>query len=111
MENEKKIPVESLEFDERANEDGYFAIKEHELLENMKLEFHKADGARRAARMATCPKCSGSLEGYQIMGCELERCENCKGIWLENGQLAAILREQARGPFGRFLDRCFNGAR
>jgi Zn-finger nucleic acid-binding protein len=108
MENEKNLLVESLKFDERANEDGYFAIKEHELIEEMKLEFHKAEAARRAAQMATCPKCSGTFEKYEFMGFILERCVNCEGMWLKKGELAEILKRQARGPLGLFLDRCFS---
>ena len=34
--------VISENFAERAHEDGYFAAKEHELIDNMRLEFHKA---------------------------------------------------------------------
>jgi hypothetical protein len=108
MENEKKLLIESLNFDERANEDGYFAIKEHELIEEMKLEFHKAEAARRATQMATCPKCSGTFEKYEFMGFNLERCGSCEGLWLEKGELAGILRQQARGPLALFLDRCFS---
>jgi protein-arginine kinase activator protein McsA len=108
MENEKNLLVESLEFDERTNEDGYFAAKEHELIEEMKLEFHKSEATRRAAQMATCPKCSGTFEKYEFMGFNLDRCGNCEGIWLKKGELAGILRQQARGPLGVFLDRCFS---
>jgi hypothetical protein len=107
MENEKNFWVESLKFDERATEDGYFATKEHELIEEMKLEFHKAEVARRAAQMATCPKCSGTFEKYEFRGFILERCRNCEGIWLKKSELTGILRQQARGPLGIFLDRCF----
>jgi Zn-finger nucleic acid-binding protein len=106
MENEKKL-VDSLKFDERANEDGYFAAKEHELIDEMKLEFHKAEAARRAAQTLICPKCSGTFEKYEFMGFSLDRCGNCEGIWLNKGELAGILRQHARGPLGRLLDRCF----
>jgi Zn-finger nucleic acid-binding protein len=108
MENEKNTLVESLNFDERANEDGYFAAKEHELIEEMKFEFHKVEAARREAQMASCPKCSGTFEKYEFMGFVLERCGNCEGIWLQKGELAGILRQQARGPLGIFLQRCFS---
>jgi Zn-finger nucleic acid-binding protein len=40
-------------------------------------------------------------------GFALDRCASCEGIWLEKGQLAAILRQAARGPLGAFCDRCF----
>ena len=105
MKNETKRPEEP--FDERANEDGYFAAREHELIEDMRLEFHKIQAARREAEMATCPKCSGKLQKYPILGCLVERCESCEGLWLNKGELDAILRQQSRGPLAVFLDRCF----
>ena len=53
MKSETKRPEEK--FDERANEDSYFAAKEHELIENMRIEFHKVQAAQRDAAMAICP--------------------------------------------------------
>ena len=108
MENEKDRLVEKLNFNERANEDGYFAAKEHELIEGLKTEFHKRETDRREAAMASCPKCAGKFKVYRFMGIDIERCENCEGIWLQKGKLAGILRQQARGPLGVFLDRCFS---
>jgi Zn-finger nucleic acid-binding protein len=40
-------------------------------------------------------------------GFALDRCASCEGIWLEKGQLAAILTQAVRGPLGAFRDRCF----
>jgi Zn-finger nucleic acid-binding protein len=74
----------------------------------MKTEFRGVQAARRKAQMATCPKCSGQFAKYRFMGFELERCETCEGIWLNKGELQGILRQQARGPLGVFLDRCFS---
>jgi len=73
----------------------------------MRLEFHKARAARREAEMATCPKCSGKFKKHPLLGCLVDRCENCEGIWLNKGELDRILRQQARGPLALFLDRCF----
>jgi len=95
------------QYDEHANEDGYFANKEHELIEDMRLEFHKAQAACREAAMATCPKCSGKFQKHPFLGLSLDRCESCQGIWREKGDLEGILRQQARGPLALFLDRCF----
>ena len=105
MKNEANRPGEK--FDEHANEDTYFARKEHELIEELKSEFHMAEAARREAMMMICPKCSGTFAKYRFLGFDLDRCENCEGIWLNKGELAGILRQQARGPLGVFLDRCF----
>ena len=110
MKNEPKRPGDSPEFDEHANEDSYFALKEHQLLEEMKIEFHRARAARREVQMATCPKCLGRFQEYPFMGFILDRCENCQGIWLKKGELDGILRQHGRGPLGAFLDRCFSKA-
>ena len=107
MKSETNRPGEEPQFDERANEDSYFAVKEHELVNDMKTEHRKVEAARREAQMASCPKCSGKFAQYRFMGFDLERCEKCEGIWLNKGELAGILRQQARGPIGAFLDRCF----
>ncbi len=108
MKSATRRPGDEPQFDEHANEDSYFTAKEHELVEDMKFEFHKAEADRREAQMATCPKCSGQFAKYRFMGFDLERCENCEGIWLNKGELAGILRQQGRGPLGVFLDRCFS---
>ena len=105
MKNETNRPGEP--FDAHANEDSYFAVQEHELIEQMKSEHHKAEAAKRQALMATCPKCSGKLGEYTVKGFVVERCESCEGIWLNKGELAEILRRQAAGPLGAFIERCF----
>lgn len=107
MENDKDRSGEKLKYDERANEDRYFAVKEHELIEGMKAEFQKVELGRREGQIVNCPKCPGKLEGYKFMDFVLDRCENCEGVWLDKGELEGLLRKAARGPLGAFLDRCF----
>jgi len=105
MKNEPHRPAEP--FDQRANEDSYFAVQEHELIEQMKSEHQRVEAARREARLAICPKCSGKLAKYTVKGFVAERCESCEGTWLNKGALAEILRRQAVGPLGTFIERCF----
>ena len=107
MENDKDRFGEKVKFDERANEDSYFAVKEHELIGRMKAEFQKVEAARREGQIVNCPKCPGKLESYKFMDFVLDRCENCEGIWLDKGELEGILRKAVRGTLGAFLDRCF----
>jgi hypothetical protein len=94
-------------FDTHANEDSYFAVQEHALIEQMKIEHLKTEAAKRQALMMICPKCSGQLAKYTVKGFVVERCESCEGIWLNKGELAEILRRQAAGPLGAFIERCF----
>ncbi|HXV79135.1 MAG TPA: zf-TFIIB domain-containing protein [Candidatus Binatia bacterium] len=107
MENDEDRLEEKRKFDERANEDSYFAMKEHELIEGMKAEFQRVEAARREGQVVNCPKCPGKLERYKFMDFVLDRCESCEGIWLDKSGLKGILRKAARGPLGAFLDRCF----
>lgn len=106
MKSETNRPEEK--FDERANEDSYFAAKEFDLIEAMRAEFQKAEITKRAGRILNCPKCPGKFASYKFMEFVLDRCDNCAGIWLDNGELEGILRSAARGPLGAFLDRCFS---
>ena len=105
--NQKERFGEKVAFDERAHEDTYFAVKEHELIEKMKADFQKLEAARREGQIVNCPKCPGKLERYEFMGFILDRCASCEGVWLDKGELAGIVRRAARGPLGAFLDRCF----
>jgi hypothetical protein len=107
MKSQKNRFGENVEFDERANEEGYFALKEHERLQEMKAEFQKAEEARRETLALCCPKCPGKLERYSFMEFILERCESCEGIWLLKDQLHGILRKATRGRLGGFFDRYF----
>jgi hypothetical protein len=102
-------PKESLpeEFAERASEDFYFAARDRELIEEMKAEFQKVEAASRAGRILSCPKCPGKLESYKFMEFVLARCDSCEGIWLDKGELDAVLRNAARGPLGAFFARYF----
>ena len=107
MKNEKDRFGAKVKFDERANEDNYFAMKEYELIEGMKAEFQRIEAARREGQLVNCPKCPGKLGNYSFMGFVLDRCDSCEGIWLDKGELKGILRKATRGPLGAFLDRCF----
>ncbi len=104
MENEKDRSGKNNEFAERGAEDFYFAARDRELLEELK----DAVSAAREQRAQICPKCAGNFERYKFMELVLDRCRECKGTWLNNGQLDLIVKKAARGPLGVFLDRCFS---
>jgi Zn-finger nucleic acid-binding protein len=99
---------QNVEFDERANEDRYFALKERERVDEMKIDFKNAEAATREAQVGSCPMCAIKLEKFGFMGFALLRCDSCQGIWLKPAELRGIMRKAARGPLGAFLDRCFS---
>jgi hypothetical protein len=54
MKNQNRFG-ENAEFDERANEDRYFALKEHERIDEMKVDFKNAEAARHERQVVTVP--------------------------------------------------------
>ena len=59
----------------------------------------------RTAQM-TCPKCSGAMRAYDRNGITIERCTECRGVFLDRGELDRLIdaegaaygeREPARG--------------
>lgn len=71
-----------------SDEDKYFAQREQEILEDLK--------DARAARAATerhcpCAGCGGAvLERVQHDNVEIDTCPNCKGVWLDAGELELL---------------------
>lgn len=59
MKNHQDRVGEKPAFVERANEDIYFAAKEHDLIERIKAEFHKVEAAGRT------PVCGPRNESFQ----------------------------------------------
>ena len=39
-----------------------------------------------------CPKCHGSMRTYNRNGVQIEQCENCRGIFLDYGELETLSR-------------------
>jgi len=101
MENDKDRFGETMRLVERAKEDIFFAERDRVLLEKLCAQLRKVDIAGAAPH---CPKCPGKLESYTFQGFALDRCHECGGIWLDNGELEGIVRKISRGPLGTWLD-------
>ena len=39
-----------------------------------------------------CPKCRGTMRSYERNGVHIEQCENCRGIFLDYGELESLTR-------------------
>jgi Zn-finger nucleic acid-binding protein len=44
----------------------------------------------------TCPKCHGSMRTYERSGIHLDQCTECRGIFLDRGELDRLLDLEAR---------------
>lgn len=101
MDNQKDRFGDTMRLVEKAKEDIFFAERDRELLENLRTQLRKV---KTVEAPRTCPKCSGKLEGYTFEGFALDRCHECGGIWLDRGELEAIVKKISRGPLGALLD-------
>ena len=101
MENEKDRFGDTMQLVEKAKEDIYFAERDREVLDKLRGQLRKVETAEAARR---CPKCPGKLEAYTFEGFALDRCHECDGIWLDRGELEAIVKKISRGPLGSWLE-------
>jgi Zn-finger nucleic acid-binding protein len=101
MQNEKDRFGETMKLVEKAKEDIYFAEKDRELIELLKAQLKE----QKTSPGLQCPKCQGELATYNFLDVLLERCRNCEGMWLDRGELQAILRRVKHSPFLSIVDR------
>ena len=43
-----------------------------------------------------CPKCHGTMRTYNRRGVQVEQCDNCRGVFLDYGELEALTRMEAQ---------------
>lgn len=54
----------------------------------------------------TCPKCQGPMRSYERSGVTVDQCTDCRGIFLDRGELERLIDADARfhggsAPAGR----------
>lgn len=91
------------------SEDEYFAklekLKKDEL--RLKLEAEEKKKAGESKPKASikgsmkCPKCDTRLATVTHKGVEIDRCENCNGIFLDDGELEMLAGAPSSGGFFR----------
>ncbi|MFY7820098.1 MAG: zf-TFIIB domain-containing protein [Rhodoluna sp.] len=45
--------------------------------------------------MLTCPKCQEAMRTYERNGVNVDQCTGCKGIFLDRGELEALINAEA----------------
>jgi uncharacterized protein len=43
-----------------------------------------------------CPKCQGNMRTYDRGGVMIEQCDNCRGIFLDRGELEQLIAKESR---------------
>ncbi|HVM96491.1 MAG TPA: zf-TFIIB domain-containing protein [Candidatus Acidoferrales bacterium] len=85
---------------ERAREDQYFADQDRKLVEKMR---QTGDEAKHAAGSGRCPKCGTSLRPLTLNAVSVDECPDCRGVWLDRGELEAIAKHEDEGWIARWL--------
>jgi hypothetical protein len=86
------------------NEEEYFAKLEAERLERKKAEVSKlAEDAERKSHYLRCPKCGGHLVTEEFHRVQIDRCPDCHGLWLDQGEIDAVMKFEDRGLLSRAL--------
>jgi Zn-finger nucleic acid-binding protein len=44
----------------------------------------------------TCPKCQGAMRSYERSGVTIDQCADCRGIFLDRGELERLIDADAR---------------
>ncbi len=48
-----------------------------------------------------CPKCGGKMRPYERSSILVEQCEDCRGIYLDHGELERLIEAEGGGWSGR----------
>lgn len=86
------------------NEEEYFAKLEAERLERKRQEQARlSSNQEKQSHYMRCPKCGGHLETEELHRIQIDRCPDCNGLWLDNGEIDAVLGHEDKGMLSRAL--------
>ena len=73
------------------NEEEYFARLNAELIKERRAELDKARStSARQAHFMKCPRCGGDLKEVEHHNVKVDQCVDCKGVWLDAGELEML---------------------
>jgi len=86
------------------NEEEYFAKLEAERIERKRQEQARLNqDAERKSHYMRCPKCGGHLRTEEYHRVQVDRCPDCHGVWLDGGEIEAMMQASERGFLSRAL--------
>jgi len=93
-------------------EDEYFLKMEAERLKKLRADLDKkrkeeAKNFNKETHWMKCPKCGSDLVEINYQSVMIDECKECKGIWLDHGELALLVSGQAKMTKG-FLKKLFD---
>ena len=86
------------------NEDEYFAKQDAELIKAMRAKLDAERSAQeRKAHYMKCPKCGADLEEQTHGHVKIDVCPDCKGAWLDAGEMDLLHQVQRAGGGQNFF--------
>ncbi|MFC1534707.1 zf-TFIIB domain-containing protein [Thermodesulfobacteriota bacterium] len=81
-------------------EEEYFYKLDKELLEKKRKELdaqraEQATKERKEQHWMKCPKCGADLEEICYQDVMIDKCTECEGIWLDQGELELLVEGKA----------------
>lgn len=97
-----------MPFKPSEREEEYFARKEFERLRKIEQEKHSKLAEEEKKRLKDlhymrCPKCGMGLIEINYKNIKVDECSECKGIWLDAGELETVSKLEKTG-----LDKLFS---
>lgn len=94
-------------------EEEYFYNLNKKLIEDLRK---KRDLERAKQKAETggqeywmrCPKCGSTLKETDLLGIKVDRCDGCKGIFFDQGELEILMKAQEPKGFLSGLRRVFH---
>jgi len=82
-------------------EDEYFFREDQEKVRKLREELDKKRQAqsteqRKETHWMKCPKCGADLEEINYQNVMIDKCPECNGIWLDQGELELLAKAEAR---------------
>lgn len=91
------------------NEEEYFAKLNAELIKERRASLDAARSQTdRKAHFMKCPKCGGDLKEVEHHHVKVDQCTDCKGVWLDAGEIELLEHAQDSGVtkfFGSMFGR------
>jgi hypothetical protein len=81
---------------EKSLENEYFRRKEQELIDKLRQK-RTEEQQRKQVESSTlsCPKCDGTLVEITFEEVQIDRCNKCHGVWLDDGELERLTRQES----------------
>ncbi len=91
------------------SEEEYFVREDAEKKRKLAMQAAKDAVAAEKQRLKDlhwmrCPKCGMELHEVDFRGIDVDVCFNCNGVFLDQGELAAIVKQESQGVMTSILN-------